>query len=37
VVVMHGRTNAQPDDVVHLEITAEKTHVFDGASEQRLR
>ena len=36
VVVMHGRTNVQPDHVVHLEISAEKTHVFDGASEQRI-
>ncbi len=36
VVVMHGRTNVQPEDVVHLEITAEKTHVFDSNSEKRL-
>ena len=36
VVVMHGRTEVKPDDIVHLEIVAEKTHVFDGASEQRL-
>ena len=36
VVVMHGRTAVQPDDVVHLQIAAEKTHVFDGASEQRI-
>ena len=36
VVVMHGRTAVKPDDIVHLEIAAEKTHVFDGASEQRL-
>ncbi len=36
VVVMHGRTAVQPDDIVHLEISAEKTHVFDGTTEQRL-
>ena len=36
VVVMHGRTAVKPDDVIHLQIAAEKTHVFDGASEQRL-
>jgi multiple sugar transport system ATP-binding protein len=36
VVVMHGRTTVQPDDVVHLEIAAEKTHVFDALSEKRL-
>jgi multiple sugar transport system ATP-binding protein len=36
VVVMHGRTEAQPDDIVHLQIAAAKAHVFDGQSEQRL-
>ena len=36
VVVIHGRTAVKPDDIVHLEIAAEKTHVFDGASEKRL-
>ncbi len=36
VVVMHGRTGVQPDDVVHLEIDAQKTHVFDGLTEKRL-
>jgi multiple sugar transport system ATP-binding protein len=36
VVVMHGRTDVQPDDMVHLEIAAEKTHVFDELSERRL-
>ncbi len=36
VVVMHGRTTVNPDDIVHLEIASEKTHVFDGASEKRL-
>ena len=36
VVVIHGRTAAKPDDIVHLEIAAQKTHVFDGASEKRI-
>jgi len=35
-VVVHGRTKAQPDDVVHLRVDAAKAHVFDGASGQRL-
>ena len=36
VVVMHGRTDARPDDVVHLRLDAAKAHVFDGQSGQRL-
>jgi multiple sugar transport system ATP-binding protein len=36
VVVLHGRTTAQPDDVVGLSIQTAKTHLFDGASGQRL-
>ncbi|TAG34734.1 MAG: sn-glycerol-3-phosphate ABC transporter ATP-binding protein UgpC [Polaromonas sp.] len=36
VVVMHGRTAAQPDDVIHLEIDASKAHLFDGATGTRL-
>jgi multiple sugar transport system ATP-binding protein len=39
VVVMHGRTRAQPDDTVYLAIDAGKAHVFDaspGASGARL-
>ena len=36
VVVMHGRTAVNPNDLVHLEIAAEKAHVFDAASEKRL-
>ena len=36
VVVVHGRTNARPDDTVHLALDAAKAHVFDGASEKRL-
>jgi multiple sugar transport system ATP-binding protein len=36
VVVMHGRTTAQPDDTVMLSVAPEKTHVFDAAGGQRL-
>jgi multiple sugar transport system ATP-binding protein len=36
VVVMHGRTGAQPDDTVFLEVDAASTHVFDGVGGQRL-
>jgi multiple sugar transport system ATP-binding protein len=36
VVVMHGRTKAQPDDTVYLALDAAKARVFDGASGQRL-
>jgi multiple sugar transport system ATP-binding protein len=35
-VVMHGRTSAQPDDIVHLSVEAAKTHLFDAASGKRL-
>ena len=36
VLVMHGRTEAQPDDTVYLAVEAVKAHVFDGTSGQRL-
>jgi len=36
VVVMHGRTAAQPDDTVHLRVDAAKAHVFDAQDGQRL-
>ena len=36
VLVMHGRTAAQPDDTVHLAIDPAVAHVFDGASGARL-
>lgn len=36
IVVMHGRTAALPDDLVCLEIAAEKTHVFHDTSGIRL-
>jgi len=35
-VVMHGRTDAAPDDEVHLALDAAKAHVFDAASGTRL-
>jgi multiple sugar transport system ATP-binding protein len=37
VVVMHGRTTVQPDETVHLAIDADKVHLFDAASGQRLQ
>ncbi len=36
VVVLHGRTSVQPDDIVGLVIKTEKVHLFDGQSEKRL-
>ena len=36
IVVMHGRTAVRPDETVHLDIAAGKTHVFDDASGARL-
>jgi len=36
VVVLHGRTDVQPDDIVRLTIAPAKAHVFDGASGNRL-
>jgi multiple sugar transport system ATP-binding protein len=36
VVVIHGRTAAQPDETVHLVIDTDKAHVFDSTSGQRL-
>ncbi len=36
VLVMHGRTAAQPDDTVHLTLDAARAHVFDAASGARL-
>ncbi|NPC55360.1 ABC transporter ATP-binding protein [Caenimonas soli] len=36
VVVLHGRTAVQPDDIVRLDIASGKAHVFDGASGNRL-
>jgi multiple sugar transport system ATP-binding protein len=36
VVILHGRTAVQPDQTVHLQVDADKTHVFDAAGGQRL-
>ena len=36
VVVLHGRTSVQPNDIVGLLIQTEKVHLFDGQSEKRL-
>jgi multiple sugar transport system ATP-binding protein len=36
ILVMHGRTDAQPGERVHLAIDGAKAHVFDGQSGQRL-
>jgi multiple sugar transport system ATP-binding protein len=36
IVVIHGRTAARPDEIVHLVIDTDKAHVFDTASGQRL-
>jgi multiple sugar transport system ATP-binding protein len=36
VLVMHGRTAAKPDEIVHLEIDASKTHLFDAQTGVRL-
>ena len=36
ILVLHGRTDAQPGDTVHLAIDGAKAHVFDSASGQRL-
>ena len=36
ILVLHGRTAAQPGDTVHLALDGLKAHVFDSASGQRL-
>ena len=36
VVVMHGRTKVQPDDMVRLRIAADASHLFDGSTGQRI-
>ena len=36
ILVMHGRTDAQPGQTVHLAIDGAKAHVFDGQGGQRL-
>ncbi len=36
VLVMHGRTDAKPDEVVYLTVDKPKTHLFDAQSGVRL-
>ena len=36
IVVMHGRTGVQPDDIVKIGIEPAKAHVFDAVSSNRL-
>jgi multiple sugar transport system ATP-binding protein len=36
IIVMHGRTDARPDDIVHLDVALGKAHVFDEATGVRL-
>ena len=36
VVVMHGRTDARPDEIIHLEIEPGKAHLFDDVTGIRL-
>ena len=36
VTVMHGRTDAKPDDIVQLHIDANKAHIFEAQTGKRL-
>jgi multiple sugar transport system ATP-binding protein len=36
VTVMHGRTDAKPDDIVQLHINANKAHIFEAQTGRRL-
>jgi multiple sugar transport system ATP-binding protein len=36
VLVMHGRTDAQPDQTVYLAVDPGKAHLFDATSGARL-
>ena len=36
VVVLHGRTDARPDEIIHLEIAPGKAHLFDDVTGIRL-
>ncbi|KNZ34549.1 MAG: sugar ABC transporter ATP-binding protein [Methylibium sp. NZG] len=36
IVVLHGRTAAQPDDTVGLKIAAQSVHLFDQGNGQRI-
>jgi multiple sugar transport system ATP-binding protein len=35
-LVMHGRTNAQPDEVIHLDIDPAKSHLFATGGGERI-
>lgn len=35
-VVMHGRTDARPEQTVHLRVDDDKAHLFDAQGGQRL-
>jgi multiple sugar transport system ATP-binding protein len=36
VTVMHGRTDAKPDDIIRLSIDANKAHIFEAQTGKRL-
>jgi multiple sugar transport system ATP-binding protein len=36
VIVLHGRTNAQPGDTIGLVVKTDKVHLFDGATDKRI-
>ena len=36
VTVMHGRTDAKPDDIIRLSIDANKAHIFETQTGKRL-
>lgn len=36
IVVMHGRVDAAPDDIIGLVIGADSAHLFDRQSSRRL-
>jgi multiple sugar transport system ATP-binding protein len=36
VTVMHGRTDAKPDDMVQLHINASKAHIFEAQTGKRI-
>jgi multiple sugar transport system ATP-binding protein len=36
VVVLHGRTSVQPDEMVGLVVNTDKVHLFDGVTDKRI-
>jgi multiple sugar transport system ATP-binding protein len=36
IVVTHGRSTVQPDQIVHLDMDTDKVHLFDGQNGQRI-